>query len=272
MAKWSIMVATLPYVAGAIATKLFLEYGLGYGGSVDFPEIGPVLTGGVFLLGFMLAGTMADFKEAEKLPGEIACALETIEETLVLATGARPEIDPAALRRAVLDLTNGILDWLYRKIGHDEMFRRLERVGETIRGLDPAGAPAQAGRALTELHALRRLITRVGVISRTGFIAAGYALLETMAVAIFGALMIARFKSLSAEVLIVAFVSLIFVYMIKLIRDIDDPFEYSEEGEQTGAAEVEIFPIIELRDRLRARVEAAPAPRERVGREDVTRT
>jgi uncharacterized membrane protein len=260
MAKWKIMREALPYVLGAVALKLLLEFAASFPGAVDFPDVAPVLTGGVFLLGFMLAGTMADFKEAEKLPGEIACTLETIEETLAQA-GLGAPVDVAAARRAVLDAAVSVLDWLYRKIGHDEMFRRLEHLRDAIGEASRAGGAQGAAKALGELHGLRRLVTRVGVISRTGFIAAGYALLETMAGAIFGALMISRFKSILAEILVVGFVSLIFVYMIKLIRDIDDPFEYDETGETTGAAEVEIFPIIEFRDRVAARVAAAGAPR-----------
>jgi hypothetical protein len=50
----------------------------------------------------------------------------------------------------------------------------------------------------------------------------------------------------------VPFVTLIFVYMVRLIRDIDDPFEYTEAG-QAGAVEVELFPIHEYLERLRKR-------------------
>ena len=38
------------------------------------------------------------------------------------------------------------------------------------------------------------------------------------------------------------------LYMILLIKDLDDPFDYSEKGESPG--EVALFPIHEVKERL----------------------
>ncbi len=84
----------------------------------------------------------------------------------------------------------------------------------------------------------------MAVISRTGFLASGYALLETLTGAIVLLLMIAKFKSLVAELILVSFVTLIYTYMLGLIRDVDDPFEYSATAAR-GAAEVDLFPLDE---------------------------
>ena len=45
--------------------------------------------------------------------------------------------------------------------------------------------------------------------------------------------------------------------MVRLIKDIDDPFEY-EEGGQKGCSEVELFPLLEYRERLKAKLEGLP--------------
>jgi len=94
----------------------------------------------------------------------------------------------------------------------------------------------------------------MSVISRTGFLATGYALLETLTVIILGLLMIAKFRSLLAESLLVALIALIYVYMLRLIRDIDDPFEYNEDG-VAGAAEVDLEVLNDYRRRVAARVD-----------------
>ena len=44
--------------------------------------------------------------------------------------------------------------------------------------------------------------------------------------------------------------------MYRLIRDIDDPFDYDAHG-AAGAAEVELYPLHEYRARLEARIAAA---------------
>ena len=58
-----------------------------------------------------------------------------------------------------------------------------------------------------------------------------------------------RFGSTVSEIVVCSFVALIYIYMVRLIRDIDDPFEYEENGSK-GAAEVELFPLEEFRERL----------------------
>jgi hypothetical protein len=67
--------------------------------------------------------------------------------------------------------------------------------------------------------------------------------------------LIARFRSLAAEALLVPFVALINIYMLRLIRDIDDPFDYETDGSEHGSGEVVLFPIDEYRARLAARVD-----------------
>ena len=257
MVKWKLMLTTLPYVLGAVLVKLALERGLHFKGAVDFGEVGLVMTGGIFLIGFMLAGTMADFKESEKLPADLACQLETLEETFAQAAASKPALDLAALRRSVLATGESLHDWLYRKVDQKAMHRAVDALGEACQAVEKSNGGPISVRTVNEVNVLRRTATRIAVISRTGFLASGYALLEVLTVVILGLLMIARFKSLLPEVVLVSFVTLIYVYMIRLIRDIDDPFEYAEGGVK-GAAEVELFPLEEYLERLRARCESKP--------------
>ena len=136
--------------------------------------------------------------------------------------------------------------------------RALERLLAAIAVLEKVGATPWANRATSELNTVRKLVTRMGVVSRTDFLAPGYALLETLTALVIGLLLVARFKYPLAEGLLVGFVTLIFVYMVRLIRDIDGPFEYTQDG-QAGASEVELFPLTEYRARLEAKLAALPA-------------
>jgi len=108
------MISTLPIVFAITAGKLLLGLVLGFQGLIDFADVGIILTAGVFLTGFLLAGTMADYKEAEKLPAEISFTLETIEEIFVQAVAGRPALQLPELRRELLALTDAIKDWLMR--------------------------------------------------------------------------------------------------------------------------------------------------------------
>jgi hypothetical protein len=253
MIKWRLMLTTLPYAAVLIAIKLGLEHGLHFEGVVEFSDIGLVLTSGAFLMGFMLSGTMSDFKESERLPADVACTLEAIEETFVHAAHGRPQVDLKRSLQTISDTAKTIDDWLHKRRTSEEVYAALAALGSALTALESQGAGPHATRGLRELSTLRRFVTRIGVISRTGFLPSGYALLDFLVVGILALVLIARFKNPVTEVTLVFFVGLTYVYMVRLIRDIDDPFEY-HEGKTRGAAEVDLFPLSEYRLRLDARI------------------
>lgn len=255
MLKWKLMLTTLPFVAAVTALKLAVHYLGGFEGVVEFADVGVVLTGGVFLTGFLLSGTMSDYKESEKLPAEIATTLETIEELFVLAATQKPEVlEVPVLRGEVLTLTDAIKDFIFKKRTTAQVFEALTALGGVIRHLEQQGAGPYASRAVPQLLMVRRSVSRMDVISRTGFLPPAYALLEVLLTMILALLIVARFKTGVGEAILVPFVTLVNVYMLRLIKDIDDPFEYAPDGTKQGGAEVDLFPIDEYRARLAARV------------------
>lgn len=250
------MLTTLPIVAAVTAVKMVLEFSFGWQGSVDFADVGVVLTAGVFLTGFLLTGTMADYKEAEKLPGEVASTLELLEEIMVLAASTRPGVLLPAYRQAVAVLTSAIRQWLHKKIKTPAMFEGLSAFAAVLAQLERDGAGPYASRAIPQLATLRRTLSRIDVISRTGFLPPAYALLETLLGLILILVVAAKYKSLLAEFILVPVLTLIYVYMLRLIKDVDDPFDYAPDGSQRGGAEVDLFPLDEYAERLNARLKA----------------
>ena len=254
MIKWKLLLTTLPFVLVALAVKLVLRYVLQFEGIVEFSDIGVVLTGAVFLIGFMLSGTMADYKESEKLPGELACAIEGFEDDLVHATVAKADLDVAKMRAGARELAAVVHAWLLKKATQTAVYDAISKAQQLAFAAERAGAGGHATRAMSELQSLRKTVTRIGVISRTGFLASGYALLDTLVTLTIALMFVAKFKSTIGELILVPFVTLIFVYMVRLIRDVDDPFDYTVDAHgqaKRGAAEVELIPIDDLNERWR---------------------
>jgi hypothetical protein len=252
VAKWKLMLTTLPAVAAVVLLKLVMERVFGLAGWVD---VSAVLTAGAFLVGFMLAGTLADYKESEKLPSELVTTLETIDD-LIQASSSRPDFDAHAARRDLIALGDRVLDWLAKRAPVDAVHAAIEAMNRHFQAMDRAGATAHANRSIVFMNNVRRTIGRIDVISRTGFLATGYAILEVMVVAIVMLLLVSRFKTPVAEYTLVTCITLIYVYMLRLIRDIDDPFEYGPNLERKGAAEVDLFPITEFLARAKSRLRA----------------
>ena len=71
--RWRVVAQTALIVLGIIAVKLVVA-----AFSLEFISLSPlftsVLAGGVFVLGLIVAGTLADYKEAERVPAEITAA------------------------------------------------------------------------------------------------------------------------------------------------------------------------------------------------------
>jgi hypothetical protein len=260
MHKWKLMFTTIPVVFAVTGIRYLLRTQFGWEGVIEFSDLGIVLTGCVFLFGLLLTGTLSDYKEAEKLPGEIATTLETIEEIFVLASTGRGALSLEALRRDVLRLTDGIRDWLFGRAKLPKLHASLSEMNTVFQTLELAGAGSWASRAIVQLGILRRGLARIDVISRTGFLPSGYALLEVLMGVTTLLLLISRFHSHAAELTLVPFVTLLNVYLIRLIRDVDDPFQYEVDGKKRGGAEVDLFPIEEYRQRLHNRASPSAVP------------
>jgi hypothetical protein len=260
MMKWKLMLTTLPFVVVVMLAKVVLEQLLGVEGWLQFSEVSPVLTAGAFLIGFMLAGTMSDYKESEKLPGDLATTLETLEDVVTICAN-RKNLDGPAMRAQLYEVTSAIADWLGHQQPIQTVYASMTRFGGVVEDVDKSGAGSFAVRLTTELHNLRKMVTRIEVISKTGFLPTGYALLEMMVLVIVILLLCASYQSLLAEYGLLTFITLIYVYMIRLIHDIDDPFEFGPDLKRRGSAEVDLFPFTDYRDRARERlaVDAAAA-------------
>jgi len=175
----------------------------------------------------------------------------------VLASTGRPGLDLPDMRRELLSLTDSIYAWLMKERTTPEIYAAISRMSGVICRLERGAAGPYASRAVPQLLALRRSVSRIDVIVRTGFLPPAYALLEVLIVMIISLMLVARFRSAIAEVLMVPFVSLINLYMLRLIKDVDNPFDF--EGGQRGpeAGEIALFPLLEYRERLAERLGAA---------------
>src|SRR4051794_30199499 len=78
-----LLVGALPWALAIVVLKAIID-----ATPWNELELSPLLTAAVsaevFIVGFMLAGTTGDFKEAERLPGEIAASLETMADECLI--------------------------------------------------------------------------------------------------------------------------------------------------------------------------------------------
>ncbi len=250
MKKWRLVLTTLPLVAIVIGLALLRDYVLHFKGVIEFSEISPILSVVSLIIGFMLAGVLTDYKEGERIPGEIAAALETIGDTVDAVVSLSKEQDVRDMPSKFRSLVATVDNWLVQRNHVENCYTAMNSFKDLAARMHAAAGVNYSIRCLGELHNLRRLVTRADVIERTSFIPVGYALLDLLVGSSLLLLLAANYKSVLSEYFLLTLFGLIYIYLARLIRDIDQPFLYRTAA--AGSAEVSPFPMQEYRERLEA--------------------
>ena len=94
---------------------------------------------------------------------------------------------------------------------------------------------------------------------RTSYVAAGYLIAEVTAFLLIAVLILTDLGAMAPTLCLVGLISYLLVYLVGLIRDLDNPFEY--RNGKPGAADVNLDVLERNEDRLRALLGALdPAP------------
>jgi hypothetical protein len=82
--KWKILIGLIPIIFGIVVLKFIFH-------TLDWEVISlnalftSIVAATIFLLGFLIAGVISDYKESERLPGDLASSLEAIyDEAFIL--------------------------------------------------------------------------------------------------------------------------------------------------------------------------------------------
>ena len=200
------------------------------------------------------------------MPADIGSELAGASERVLLAL---PSARQAPLRRALQRELLRPLESIFTFLSgmHDErpMLRALSESSLRVAGaLKRAGDEEGGGAVLEHAHNIRRTLNRLHVIKRTDFLQSGAALMELLVwVTVILTVTASSDDGIIAGYANVGVTALQFFYVIELLRDIDDPYDYSadallpvvvtdeESGEKTvgmegagNSAEVDPFPFM----------------------------
>lgn len=249
MLKKSILIRTLIFAFLIISIKYLLGFiplipnFLGYenpvqiGALIEISEVTVIFTGTFFIVSLILAGTMADFKESEKLPGEIACNLEAIEDHMILACrvykskDGYEKLDDVMLHGHLKHLTKVIIDWFNSSDKDSKLiFNALRKINDTTCQVAKLGADKDAVKGLQDhTNQLRKNLTRAYCISKTDFLGLTNNFLISMIGSSILLILVCKFKTPAASYAITGLISFIFLYLFQLIKGLEDPFDYKKD-------------------------------------------
>lgn len=250
--KWHIALRTLPVVGVVLIIKYFV-HNAGY----EFLELNSLFTAiisaNIFLIGFLISGTLVDYKESEKLPGELSASLETLADEAIIIYQQKKSNDAVVFLEKLVHFNDLLLDWFYKKIHTDELIRQLRTFNDDFVALEPLTQANFIARLKQEQNVLRRVVRRIHTIRETSFIGAGYAIAEIITTILLLGLIIIHMEPFSESLFFVSFVAFILVYMIYFIKDLDNPFGYYDKTNL--AADVSLFPLEDSKRRLTSYLE-----------------
>jgi predicted membrane chloride channel (bestrophin family) len=216
-------------------------------------ELSPLLAGviaaEVFIVGFILSGTAADFKEAEKLPGEVVGSLDSIADECLIMDEELKLPEARQCVSLLADIGVSIRQWLLRGDGFDDVLDLLRRLIPLLIVFAPNIQAGFTTRLKSEQANIRRVVIRMDTIRRTSYVSAGYLIAEVTGLMILVLLLITQVGQLAPTLLVVGVITYLLVYAMAMIRDIDNPFEY--HNGKPGAADVDLGVLESCERRLR---------------------
>jgi hypothetical protein len=252
LGKWSTAIRVLPIAGAAIGLK-FVIHSLGWEVISLSPLFSGLLAATFFLLGFLISGVLTDYKESEKLPGEIAVSLEAIADEAGNLYRARRLAPAKELLARLPELADAIRDWFHGRMETTDLLERVTGLNDSFVALDADAPPPFLTRMKVEQSALRRVLIRIQIVRETSFVSSGYAIAEIASGLLILGFLLAKIDPFYESLFFVGLITFVFVYMITLIRDLDDPFEY--DGPGGGSNEVSLKPLEDAAARLRRRLE-----------------
>ena len=229
LGKYSLTVKVVPLVLLIIGLKLAAHW-CGY----EILSLNPLFSGlvaaNVFLMGFLISGVLTDYKESEKLPGEMAGSLESLlDEVGILAKSDKPSRANECLVH-LRGLSAAVLSWFSKQEKTRDLFDRLSALNDFFYSFEPIAQANFIARMKQEQGNIRRLIIRVHTIRETSFVSSGYAIAEITTVLLCCGLILSKIDPFYESLFFVGLISFLLIFMLMLIKDLDNPFGYYEDG------------------------------------------
>lgn len=205
----------------------------------------------VFIIGFLLSGVLSDYKEADRIPGELRTALESIYEDCRLFARQHAEFSLEAVRKNILGLVASFRDALKDQGTCDlrSVLVHVDALSETFVEMEIGGAPPNyIVRLKTDQSTLRRLIFRITHIQRIQFVPSVHVLVQSLVFAIVSLLLFLKTEGSPESALIFGALSYMFIYSLYLVNTLEQPFR---KGRQS-LDDVSLFLLREFEEKLLA--------------------
>ncbi|MCA9341142.1 hypothetical protein KC952_01285 [Candidatus Saccharibacteria bacterium] len=214
---WAILIAS---------SVLPVKYAMHYFG-LEFIEQtslhNSVVSSGIFVLGFVLSATIADYKESERIPAEFASNIEDMYNDAKQTHKAYPKFDLDNFRKSLIDVLGTFREGT--RINRKGARREIADLQACFADMEQAGVPPNfVVKLKTQQTQLMKNLFRVNYIQKIQFIPSAFFLIKTIVIFIIGLLICTNIEPFYGGLFIVSAITFIMTYMLILIHHISTPF------------------------------------------------
>ena len=226
--KWGLTIEVLVIVFILLVLKIIIFF---YDLEVaSASPLIPALVGGViFTIAIIFTGTLSDYKESEKIPGELAASIKALyNDSKVLPID--DEVT-SRMRVHIKDLLHAI-NSNFRKNNWDlhEINSTMNAINNDIRLLSIKGmAPPLIVKLRVELINIDKISNRIKTVAETSFIPAAYGIAELAVGAVLIMLLFLKIEPAFEGFALIGATSSLLIGLILLIKDMDNPFEIGKK-------------------------------------------
>jgi hypothetical protein len=209
-----------------------------------------VISSVIFVIGFVLSATIADYKESERIPAEFASTIENMYEDARTIHKTYPKFKLNAFREDLIDILAAFRAGT--RVNRKGTRREIGELNDTFTAMEAAGVPANFIVKLKQQQAtLLRLLFRVNYIQRIKFIPSAFILIRSLVGLVIIFLMLTNIEPFYGGLTLTGMLTFILIYMMILIQTVSVPFH--DEGKTRD--DVSLFLLKETRAHLKNRGE-----------------
>ena len=212
------------------------------------PLFSGIVAANVFLMGFLLSGVLADYKESERLPGELAASIETIaDEAAIVYESKKAEVAKQFLEY-LLGLTVSVKNWFHKKEHTRILMSTLGEMSHHFANLEGLTQANFIARLKQEQSNIRRMLIRIHTVRETSFIPSGYIIAHVTSLLLVAGLILVKIDPFYESLFFVGVITFLLRFLGLLIQDLDNPFGYYEGD---SVEDVSLKPLDDVIARLR---------------------
>lgn len=207
------------------------------------PVISGFVAGVIFTIAIVFTGILPDYKESEKIPGELAASIKSLYKDAKISciSDQKSFLDIQSNIKGLLGIIVSNLKnktWKLREIS-----AATDKIEDNLYHLAQNNAPPNyITKMRSELVNIDRISNRIETIMETTFMPVAYLISEVAISLVIFLLLFVKMDPYYEGVTLFGAVSFVLVSLMLLIRDMDNPF--------SGATRVDLSILHKLEERL----------------------